>query len=74
MGEAVVDKRRTEDGFVVRYRRAPGVPETLRALALAERDCCGWASWSVTEGDDSCLLEVVGPPRQISALAAAFGV
>ena len=74
VGEAVVGGERTEDGFAVRYRRGPGVADTLRTLAAAERDCCGWASWNVTDTGDACVLEVTGPPEQIGPLAAAFGL
>ncbi len=73
--EAVlIDRLRTDGGFRVRYRGAPGVSDSLRALVALERDCCGWASWSVSDTDGYAVLDVTGPHDKVVRLAAAFGV
>ena len=71
---SLVDRVRTEDGFRVRFRRDPGVAESLRVLVDAEGDCCGWASWDVADERDHAVLQVTGPPERIASLASAFGL
>lgn len=56
----------------MRFRRDPGVPESLRALARAEGECCGWASWEVAHEEGYTVLRVTGPPERIANLANAF--
>lgn len=69
---ALVDRVRTENGFRARFRRSPGISDALRALVAAERDCCGWASWALSDEGNSVVLDVTGPPERIGALVAAF--
>ena len=69
---AVVDRVRTENGFRARFRRSPAISDALGALVAAERDCCGWASWALSDEGNCVVLEVTGPPDRIGALAAAF--
>ncbi len=71
---AVVDQAWTHAGFRVRFERTDGVSESLRELAAAEEDCCGWATWAVAEEGGYSVLEVRGPADRISQLAAAFGL
>jgi hypothetical protein len=74
MAAARLDGVREEGRLRVRFRGQPGVPESLRALVVAERDCCGWARWEVTAEGDASVLEVSGPPGRIGALAGVFGL
>ena len=69
---ALVDRVRTENGFRARFRRSPDISDALRALVAAERDCCGWASWALSDEGNSVVLDVTGPPDRIGALVAAF--
>lgn len=69
---AVVDRVRTENGFRVRFRRSPDISDALTALVAAERECCGWASWALSDEGNCVVLDVTGPPDRIGALAAAF--
>lgn len=71
---ALVDRVRTDNGFRLRFRRSTDTSQTLRALVTAERDCCGWASWALTDEGDCLVLEVTGPAERIGALAAAVGL
>jgi hypothetical protein len=61
--------------LVVRYQRELGVREELEALAAAERRCCSFVTWTVSQDDDSVVLNVVadpGRPDDIAAIAALF--
>lgn len=69
---ASVDRVRTESGLRARFRRSPDVSAALSALVAAERDCCGWASWELTDGGNCLVLDVTGPADRIAALADAF--
>ncbi|MBW3548137.1 MAG: hypothetical protein KY452_08420 [Actinobacteria bacterium] len=69
---ALVDRVRTENGFRARFRRSPDISDALSALVAAERDCCGWASWALSDEGNCVVLDVTGPPDRIGALAAAF--
>ena len=69
---ALVERVRTEKGFRARFRRSPGMSDALSALVAAERDCCGWASWALSDEGNCVVLDVTGPPDRIGALAAAF--
>lgn len=71
---ALVDGERNDSGFRVRFRAEPGLSEVLRALVAAERDCCAWGRWEVTDEGDCSVLEVTGPPGRIGTLASAFGI
>lgn len=72
--ENLVQRVRTEAGFQLRFRRNPGLSQSLDALVAAERDCCGWAEWTLSEAGDHLILEVTGPAERIGPLAGAFGV
>ncbi len=61
--------------LVVRYQRELGVREELEALAAAERQCCAFVTWTVSEDDDSVVLNVAadpGRPDDIGAIATLF--
>ncbi len=49
-------------------------PSVAWRVVAAERDCCGWARWEVTDEGDCSVLEVTGPPGRIGRLASAFGI
>lgn len=69
---ALVERIRTENGFRARFRRSPDISDALRALVAAERDCCGWTLWALSDEGNSVVLDVTGPPDRIGALVAAF--
>ncbi len=49
-----------EGGVRVRYRRLPGVEETIGRLAALEADCCGSLTWTVVVTPDEVHLLVAG--------------
>lgn len=68
----VYRRARTEDGFRLTFDHR--MRDELTALVAIERDCCAWAEWSLREEQDGLALEVTGPPGDIGALGAAFGI
>src|SRR5262249_39950705 len=45
----------------IRGRFASGARDELERLVAAERACCAWAEWTVTESGDDVVLTVVAP-------------
>lgn len=59
----------------VRYQPVPGLREELHALAAAERHCCSFADWEVSQEGDQVVLHVVadpGRPDDIAAITVLF--
>jgi hypothetical protein len=62
--------------LVVAYRPAPGVREELEALAAAERECCSFVAWTVSQEVDRVVLRVTADPSSpddVAAIAGVFG-
>ena len=67
--------RRDGHRVTVRYRADPAIREELHLLTQAERECCAFAEWKLTEQDDNVALEVSarsGRPDDITPLAELF--
>ena len=61
----------------IRYRAADGVLDELRALVDAERSCCAFVTWDVTDTDGRPTVRVSAPagrPEAVLGVAAMFGV
>jgi hypothetical protein len=70
-----VSARRRRHLLEVRYQAEPGLREELQALAAAERQCCSFADWKVTQEKDHVVLQVradPGRPDDIAVFAALF--
>jgi hypothetical protein len=65
--------RREKGRLVVRYRDEHGVRQELDALAAAERRCCSFAEWSVTQDGEHVVLTIDSGPDGVAAVAALFG-
>jgi hypothetical protein len=64
---------RTGNGLRLTFAAAPGVADELEALAGLERDCCAFASWSVSTDGDRLALDVTAEDRvAIGAVQAMF--
>jgi hypothetical protein len=60
----------------VRYRQEAGVRTELRELADAERECCSFVTWTVSEEQDHVILRVTGDPErpeEVAGIASLFG-
>jgi hypothetical protein len=70
---AGLDVEETEAGLRLGFRRQPGVEEELAELAALERECCGFADWSVSAGDSTLVLDVTGGSETaVAAVQAMF--
>jgi hypothetical protein len=68
--------RRSGHRLEIRYQPVPGLREELDALTAAERQCCSFAKWTVTQEEGHVILHIAADaerPDDITALAALFG-
>jgi len=66
--------RRDANQVVVLYRPEAGVREELDALAAAERECCSFAEWQVTQDADHVALVIRSDPDGLATIAELFAV
>lgn len=60
----------------VRYEPGPGLRDELEALATAERQCCKFLAWEVSQdGQHPVLLVTADPntPDEVADIATLFG-
>jgi hypothetical protein len=70
------DARRRGHVLEVRYEPKRGVGEELDALIAAERQCCSFVAWEVSQDEDHVVLRVTadpGAPDDVASIAALFG-
>jgi len=66
--------RATANGLSASFPRAADVAHELDELVRLERQCCGFASWSVSEQGGTLRLDVVAGDRTgVQALQEMFG-
>lgn len=64
---------RTNRGLRLTFSAGPGVAAELDELAELERDCCAFATWSVTSADDRLVLDVSADGEMaVAAIQAMF--
>lgn len=64
---------RTDSGLRLTFRAGPDVAAELDELAELERDCCAFASWSVTSAGDTLVLDVTADGEvAVAAVHAMF--
>lgn len=64
---------RTDRGLRLTFSAGPGVAAELEKLAELERDCCAFASWSVTSAGDLIVLDVAADGEvAVAAVQAMF--
>jgi hypothetical protein len=60
----------------VRYSLQPGVRGELEELAAAERLCCSFVTWTVSQDGDHVMLRVAADPERpddVADIASLFG-
>jgi hypothetical protein len=62
----------TERGVRLVFATGPGVADELTALVALERDCCGFAAWSIRESEGELTLEIRGDGEEAIAAARAL--
>ncbi len=68
--------RRSGHRLEVRYQPEPGVRAELEALAAAERKCCSFVTWDVSQDGHHPVLHVTADPSapdDLAPIAALFG-
>jgi hypothetical protein len=64
----------TKDGLRLAFRAQAGIEAELQALVALERDCCGFANWSVRAEGERMLLDVsANGDVAVAAGQAMFG-
>jgi hypothetical protein len=69
---ARVDVRHESDQVVVVYEPRSGVREELEALVAAERECCAFAEWDVSQAPESVVLRVRADAQGLASIVAVF--
>ncbi|HEU4751043.1 MAG TPA: hypothetical protein VFT54_08295 [Acidimicrobiia bacterium] len=56
----------------VRFRDDESVRVELNRLVAAERECCGFVAWDLSDLDGELVLSVTGEPTGVAAIDEAF--
>jgi hypothetical protein len=72
--EALVEKVRVAGGVRLSFRPDGSVVDDLVGLVHAERQCCGWASWTLTTTAEAAVLDVTAEGEGAGAVRSLFGV
>jgi hypothetical protein len=63
----------TPHGQRLVFAAGPGVADELQALVALERECCGFATWSVRASGGQLTLEVSGDSEEaVTAVQSLF--
>jgi len=58
----------------LRFKAEEAVRTELNRLVAAERDCCGFVAWDLSDLDGELVLSVTGEPTGVAAIDEAFRV
>ncbi len=72
--EALVEKVPVPGGVRLTFRPERSVVEDLVGLVYAERECCGWASWTLTSSAEAAVLAVTAEGEAAATVRSLFGV
>jgi hypothetical protein len=62
--------RERGDGYLaVRFRAGGDVGRRLERLVEAERECCSFVEWSITNHDDDVVLTISGDDEALSTFS-----
>ncbi len=61
--DALISEETTESGAVVVLQRSPETKRGLQALIEAEKDCCSFLRFRVSERDGQVIVEVTSATR-----------
>jgi hypothetical protein len=65
-------REKTASGLRLRFRADSGTAAELDRLAAVERDCCAWATWTVSASPGKVILDVTSSGDGIAALHGMF--
>jgi hypothetical protein len=63
--------QRSDRELVVRYRLQDGVGEELEELVAAERECCSFADWELTQAQDHAILRIRSDAEGLAGIVGA---
>ncbi len=63
----------TPTGLRLEFEPDRETAQALIDLLAAERECCGWASWSLTSTASAVVIEVEAEDLAVPVLHAMFG-
>lgn len=70
---ALIGVAGTRDGLQLSFAAAPDAEAELADLAVLERDCCAFASWTVRTVGETVVLDVSGTsPEAVAAVQEMF--
>ena len=70
---ALLETRQLDSGVRLVFAASAETERALRDLAALERECCGFAAWSVQRSGDELALEVTSSGEGIAAVRAMMG-
>jgi hypothetical protein len=70
--QALRDQITTETGVRLTFTATPDVERRLTALVAAERDCCAFATWTVTHQNNALILLVNSQGEGAAAVRELF--
>lgn len=65
-------REETASGLRLRFRTDSGAAAELERLAAVERDCCAWATWTVSATPGEVTLDVASSGDGVAALHGMF--
>ncbi len=74
MAEALSVKSAQKDGVRLEFRPTMGAAHALLDLVAAERECCGWADWILTNSATGTVLTVRAEGSGAQVLREMFQV
>jgi hypothetical protein len=72
MERALAGRAEIADGLRLTFRAECGVEDELRALAVLERDCCGFAAFAVSPSGTRVVLDVTSSGEGVEAVRRLF--
>jgi hypothetical protein len=73
LSDARLDVRRMPDHVLVLYESQPDVHQELEALVAAERECCSFAAWELTQESGHLVLRIRSDAQGLAAIVGVFG-
>ena len=74
MARASLGGSPTAEGVRFELRAEPGVPEEVDALLRLERECCGFAAWSMRPEGHRVVVEVAADGIGATVVRQMFGL
>jgi len=68
----LVERAETAHGVQLVFRAGPGVEEELRELAGLERECCGFARFEISSGEQGVTVDVTSSGDGVTAVRELF--